>query len=273
MNRENSNFGSTILTRTALVGALLLTLGACGGEDSPAPGPGAIQVLPSTQSACKVDTKSDDRGGYSLGAIAATAQGDTVTITHADARYNCASKVALEATVNGNQIVVQEKITNPGELAFCMCDYDLSVQLKGLPAGTYDVSLTDSDGKPAGTAQVTVGAAAGIPVESLQSACKGNGVQGTFTSGKLSATVSGGALVILHEDASYNCAAKVALQATVSGNAILVKEVITNPDEPMARCMCNYDLSAKLQGLAAGSYTIEVRDSDGKTVGLLEIAL
>jgi hypothetical protein len=267
MNR-NSRMNLNTLTSILLCAALT----ACGGEEAGVPGPGpSIQVLPSTQSACKIDSKSD-KGGYSLGAISATAQGDTVTILHEDARYNCASRLALEATVSGNQIVVQEKITNPGELAFCICDYDLSVQVKGLPAGTYTVSITDADGNPAGTAEVVVAGSAPLQTQSLQSACK-VGSKGTFSAGNLTANVAGGTLTVLHEDASYNCFAKVALEATVSGGTILVKEVITNADEPMARCTCDFDLTAEVKGLSAGSYTLELRDADGKTVGSLQLTI
>ncbi len=269
MSRTNRT-NKPATTFVTLSCAALLALASCGGEEGPGAGPGGVQILPSTQSACKSNAPSE-RGAYSLGGLSATAQGDTVTILRSDAHYNCASKLALDVTVTGGQIEVKERITNPGELAFCMCDYDLSVQVKGLAAGSYQVSLLDSDGKPAGQAQVTVAAPAALQIQSQQSACKGSAQ--TFSGGKLSATVAGGTVKVLHEDASYNCAAKVALEASVSGNTILVTEVITNPADPMARCMCEYDLTGEINGLAAGSYTLEVRDAEGKTVGTLQIAL
>ncbi len=79
-----------------------------------------------------------------------------LTIAHESARYNCASKVIMQATLQGNDIIVKEVITNPGEAAFCICDFDLSVGLRGLGAGTYTVKLFDADGNLLGTTSVTI---------------------------------------------------------------------------------------------------------------------
>jgi hypothetical protein len=223
------------------------------------------------QSACKADSKSD--GGGSLDALTSSIDGDSVTITHGDARYNCAEKVELGATVAGGAIQVKETITNPEDpKARCMCNYDLSVEIKGLAAGTYTVSVSDAAGNAVGTTTFTIGASPSLQVSSLQSACKGSPLGFSSTGGQLQAKAQGGSLVVLHDDATYNCASLLKLEATVSGSDIIVKEVITNPGL-VANCICTYDLSVEIKGLSAGTYTVKVLDADGQLVGTLQATL
>lgn len=253
--------------------AAVILLAACGDEPTkPGPGPGpTTPQTSSVQSACKANTKSD--GGGSLDALQSSVSGDSVTITHVDARYNCAEKVKLEASVAGNVIQVKEIITNPDDpKARCMCNYDLSVEIKGLAAGTYTASVSDAASKAVGTTTVTVGVAPSLQVSSLQSACKGSPVGFSSTGGQLQAKVQGGSLFVLHDDAIYNCASKLKMDASVSGSDIIVQEVITNPGV-VANCMCTYDLSVEIKGLAAGTYTVKVIDADGKLVGTLQAIL
>jgi hypothetical protein len=254
-------------TILSLVVTTSLLLAACGQEQD-IPGSSQPSVLGTRQSACKANS---DVGSYVPGAVKAAAQGDGAVISREDARYNCAAKLKLEATVSGTRILVQETITNPDETARCMCNYDLSVELKGLASGNYTVSVTDADGQAAGSATLTVGGASSkLQVAAKQSACKGNGFD--YSAGSLKGSLMGGSLVITHEDARYNCAAKVELSASRSGNDIIVQESISNPSE-LALCTCDFDLSAEVKGLAAGSYTVKVLDADKQLVGTLQVTI
>jgi hypothetical protein len=260
-------------TISLLAMSATILLAACGDEPTqPGAGPGsAAPQISSVQSACKASTKSDDGG--SLDALQSSVSGDSVTITHVDARYNCAEKVKLDASVAGNMIQVTEIITNPDDTkARCMCNYDLSVEIRGLAAGTYTASVADAAGTAVGTTTITVGVAPSLQVSSLQSACKGSPVGFSSTGGQLRATVQGGSLLVLHDDAIYNCASKLKMDASASGSGIIVQEVITNPGV-VAYCMCTYDLTVELRGLAAGTYTVKVIDADGKLVGTLQATL
>jgi hypothetical protein len=112
-----------------------------------------LKLASSKQSACKGTPLTD---GPSVGTVSATWQGGTVVIQHADAPYNCASKVALAASLSGNDILVTETITNPGVLADCECSYDLSAEVTGLASGSYAVRVLDANQQLVGTTNVVV---------------------------------------------------------------------------------------------------------------------
>jgi hypothetical protein len=134
--------------------AVVALLGCGDGSDTHG---APLEVGQTQQSACKPGSMGG-AGSFLGGQAAITAQvsSGVVTITHKDAHYNCASKLMLQVTVSGSTITVREVITNPKEMAFCMCDYDLSVQVAGLPAGSYAVEVHDADGKLVGSVPVTI---------------------------------------------------------------------------------------------------------------------
>jgi hypothetical protein len=106
----------------------------------------------SIQSACKGSPASMS----ALGAVTLAKGSGAITVTHEDAVYNCAAKVSLSAKVSGSKIVVQETITNPTQVANCVCTFDLSIVVAGLAAGTYTVEIYDADGNLVGTSPVTL---------------------------------------------------------------------------------------------------------------------
>lgn len=260
---------------TALLSAsilcLLLAVAGCGDVvDDDGQG---HSVGTTVQSQCKATPAGPTFAGPSLGTVTASASGSTATILHQDAYYNCASKLKLLATVKGQQITVKEQIVNPTELARCMCNYDLSVPVMGLADGDYTVQVFNADGKLAGSAALKVGGAS--QTSTIQSACKPPPPGPTLAGpglGTVTATANSGAVTVLHQDAFYNCASKVAMQATLKGQQILVHEVITNPGEA-AFCTCRFDLSTTLNAVPAGSYTVKVFDADGKPVGSASVTI
>ena len=77
---------------------------------------------------------------------------------------------------------------------------------------------------------------------------------------------------VSHQDAVYNCAAELLLVATVTGSKIVVNEEITNP-KVQANCFCPFDLATDIQGLAPGTYSVELYDADGTLVGSASVVL
>jgi hypothetical protein len=259
-------------TQLATLTLVAFAFSACGSQSDPSqPGtsnPATPALTNVKQSACKAASQPIDFGANAT--LEAQVQGSDLLILHKDARYNCGEKLSMEGSVSGTDIVVKEVITNPNDpKARCECPFDLSAQVRGLAAGTYQLKVEDAAGNLVGSTSITIGAAL-EQVNAMQSACKGSGLD--YVASAARATVGGGLLTITREDATYNCASKVEMRATVTGNTIQVKEVITNPDE-LALCMCTYDLSVGLKNLPAGTYTVVIFDADGKLVSTEQVTL
>jgi hypothetical protein len=84
----------------------------------------------------------------------------------------------------------------------------------------------------------------------------------TFASGlyaqkeMISVIQTGDTIVILNKNATENCAALFSIDVSINGTGITIVE--TDPVIQKARCMCYFDLSARLTGLGAGTYTVDV---------------
>lgn len=228
-----------------------------------------MSVGKALQSACKTESKSDT-GGLAFGAFKAEPRGDKLVIAHTDARYNCAAKLDLKVTVNGHTIRVEEILLNPTETARCMCNFDISAEVSGLPKGHYDLELIDAEGKSAAKTTALVGEQVPAVGATYQSACKAETKSDSFGAG-LKTEQKDGEVIVRHEDARYNCADKLRMDAELSGDTITVREVVTSTEK--ALCMCNYDLSVSLKGLKGGAYKLKVVDADGKEIGQTTVTL
>ena len=99
-----------------------------------------------------------------------------------------------------------------------------------------------------------------------QSACKNalaSGIETKDTAtapplnlGTLSATVKDHNVTIRHNDAYYQCNAKIAFLLEGEGKALRLVEIDRSTD--VAKCMCNMDLSVTLNNLTDGAYTLDV---------------
>ncbi len=250
----------------------LAALVGCGDLEPSSPGgpslllanpqPGVAPVLrASVQSACKQHGAEDSFAG-TLGTK--QAPGGTLTVIHLDVEANCAATIASKATLTlpaGGQagsIAIEEWVTNPEQAADCICRFDVETTIAGLAPGSYTLTARGPSGELAGPVSVSVAAAAALPTQ--QSACK-QGLANGPLGPSLQATVQGSSVTIQALDVGANCAATIASQATVTPpaggkpGAIAVEHVITNPGVS-ANCVCRFDLSATVTGLAPGSYTV-----------------
>jgi hypothetical protein len=142
------------------------------------------------------------------------------------------------------------------------------------PSGTPDPILTA--GKLGGHVPLGGGATGFKLLRSEQSACKGHEsgpYDGPTNGTTLKATLqAGGALELVHVDVSENCAAKIAATVQVNGSSILMVETITNPQE-QADCMCKFDVTAVVAGLAPGTYQVSAQSPEGQLTGPVSITI
>jgi len=282
------------LTLTTLALAGLLSV-ACGGPEEvtaptgndpliltpAAPIAGPVTLVGSLQSACKGHPgESDGANDSYAGSLKLTLLADgSLEIVHVDVEANCAAKLASKVKVtppaagNPGAIEVEEWVTNPDQAADCICRFDVKTTVAGLAAGTYEVTAIGPAKELAGPASLTIPAPL---LATKQSACKKGVTNSTTSLGAVKATTQGSGLLVEHADVTANCAAKLAMRATVTAPAggtpgsILIEEVVTNPEQS-ANCVCTYDLSTTVAGLAPGAYELTVKDPDGQTTGPLAV--
>jgi uncharacterized membrane protein len=120
--------------------------------------------------------------------IDAVVRGDTVTITDYKASENCASRFAIELTLNGMQMVMIQRDTVKMK-ALCTCEYDFTASMTGLAPGTYRCDVRREYRKEFGyykdtVAEIgyvyfTIAAPGGAPafLSAEQSECTMNGIK------------------------------------------------------------------------------------------------
>ena len=129
--------------------------------------------------------------------------------------------------------------------------------------GATDPSM-DNPGPALGKADNPGGAAAlsygdTVQEETSDSSC---GIQ---ADGQLQTEVTAKGLAITVPRITRNCADRLQLVPTLSGSELTLD--IVNTSQNSARCSCVYSLSAVIcGGLPAGSYSLQLRDTDGSTI-------
>jgi hypothetical protein len=84
-----------------------------------------------------------------------TAHGDTIFVTHQDAFYNCCSEITVDIVSTAEGFDLFERDTSE-EPCYCMCDFDITTIISGVPEGEYLVRLFDIYGRLVDSAVVTV---------------------------------------------------------------------------------------------------------------------
>jgi len=260
-----------------------------GGEPAGLPPAGVERVgkigrlVRSAQSACKHSASFDAPGkGSSL--TISLQPGGGMELTHVEVIANCAAKIATRVDVTppsagaSGSVVMVESISNPEVEANCTCTFDVSAAVAGLAPGNYQVSARSPEGKLTGPLPASIPVPPLFP--SVQSQCHAgsNGTNGPSSSATLQTSFQGGNLAIQHLDVFANCANKLALSVSVappSGSqpgSIHVIDVVTNPGVS-ANCMCHFDVSTTLSGLAAGSYQLTALDLEGNPSGPVTVVI
>lgn len=126
---------------------------------------------------------------------------DTVAIANNGATENCASRFAIELTLSGDVLTMLERDT-VGPFANCICDYNFSATMAGLPAGVYRCDVKREYLKRygyavdttvlIGSADFSISAPGTQPavVETMQSQCNPDGVEPPAAVPGLSAIVA-----------------------------------------------------------------------------------
>jgi hypothetical protein len=95
------------------------------------------------------------------------------------------------------------------------------------------------------------------------SSCTG---EPTREPGRIEIHVEGADIVLAHHDAVYNCCAHVVVYLEDERPLIRFVEQEEYHDSEPCRCLCTYELGARLSNLPAGSYTVQVWNGAAQTL-------
>ena len=105
-----------------------------------------------------------------------------------------------------------------------------------------------------------------LKFESSQSECKNlNGKIGwSAKSGTVIFSSHGDTILIVHQDAFYNCCSKIKVNVKGTANGFDLWEYDAGDS---CRCMCYFDITTIISDLSQGTYFIRVFDIDSNLVG------
>jgi len=82
--------------------------------------------------------------------------------------------------------------------------------------------------------------------------------------GSFTVEVRGNDICVFHKDARYNCCATVVVVLRRDRQTLVLTEKETYPgDQSPCKCVCYYDIRSRIEDLAPGDYTVEVRGPEG----------
>jgi len=186
----------------------------------------------------------------------------------------CPEALWLEMTVQGNAITMKEM-----ELTLipcdCMCYFPISARLGPFKPGTYTVEAYDNYGQYLGIVEVVIGG----PHEPGMAYSIGECDMGATApleagdSNQPRFTIRVDGLYICFEDTMIaNCCPEALwLEMTVEENRITIHEMEYTPGG--CYCICDYPMKATLGPFEPGTYTVEVFDNYGQSLGTVEVVI
>ncbi len=161
---------------------------------------------------------------------------DTVFVYHDSAFYNCCPKFAYQVEHSGDTLdFIEADTASTG--CFCMCYFNLRTSAAGVAPGTYTARLWTEDREfLLGEAEITVLGAGTVWFETR---CD--------------------TLLVHHHPRNANCGSVFVFDYDQTGRVLTFTEIDTS--SAMLRCMCDFELTAQVAGLADGQYTVYLRDA------------
>jgi hypothetical protein len=211
-------------------------------------------------------------------------RGDTLTLTHKNAAFNCCpGEITADISFSNDTITIVERETEP--MCHCLCLYDLYYRFENIEPGTYTIIFvepytTDTDEPLRATVDLSVAPSgrfcvdrASYPWNTGGGSTEPIGVLISHTdchSGLSTAAAyktptdmscvdwrySGDVLRLKHINAGFNCCpGDITADITVEGDTILIVE---HEEQSMCDCSCLYDLEFEIRNLDSRKYAIRI---------------
>ncbi|MHC4476758.1 MAG: hypothetical protein ACYTEL_14005 [Planctomycetota bacterium] len=185
----------------------------------------------------------------------------------------CPDELGLERHINGNQITLYE--IGYGGMCDCDCNFPVTATLGPFEPGTYTVEVFDNYGQSLGVVVVVIGGpdepgmAYHIPDCDPQAPTSLAATQTENT--RFTLTVEGQYLRFEDMMVANCCPDNLELEMTVDQNLITIREIETTTSP--CRCTCEYPVTAIFGPFQEGTYTVEVFDNYGQSLGAVEVVI
>ncbi|MCF8242009.1 MAG: T9SS type A sorting domain-containing protein [Melioribacteraceae bacterium] len=182
---------------------------------------------------------------------------DSITVRHDGSERNCGSLFYMEAELVNDTLIITEVDT--GDLAFCMCYFDLEATIGMLPPGEYRAEVYGTDslyGTYWGGTDFTI---PGIAVfDEYQSECLPL-TKATNDTAFIELTVDGFNLNLFWDTPLINCCLIAEWSAELIGDTFYV--VMTDVGDP-CDCVCPFELSVSFGPFEPGEYILDFEDGE-----------
>ncbi len=180
--------------------------------------------------------------------------GNDLHIHHMNANYQCCLGYYVDYAIEGMNIIARESDT--AEECDCICRFDLESTFYDLADGDYLVTLIGINGDTVGVGGITVNADFGL-VDYQHSGCLDKGASSSVG---IEYLYSGDTLTLHHDDAYFNCGARLMVSFEQAGDTLRFYEV--NISDLYALCMCYFEVTVSVIGISPGTFVAEIYAQD-----------
>lgn len=192
------------------------------------------------------------------GSILCQIRSDTLSVTHQDAFYQCCLEAKILVHKSGYTLDIVEY--DVGQSCDCMCTFDLTTHIVGLPPGAYHVQVWGETGQFCGECVTTI-PAGGRLTGFTQGEChdypKTTAIESVHDS--IGALFRDETLFVAHYEAFYNRCHRIGVELEQSGTVL---NFIEHPTGELCRCMCTFNIVSTVTGLTPGAYVVRVWNDD-----------
>lgn len=186
-----------------------------------------------------------------------------LTMVHENAFFNCGAIFALEFEMVGDTLRFHEINTNEMMPVPCMCYYELTSVIQGIPPGSYVAEVYNQDypwveDLLLDRQHISVGQGGPVLLDFGDSGCLGEGDKSVLSS--VSYSYSGDTLTMEDLGAIFNCGGIIDVEFSIAGDTLRFYEL--NISEDYAFCNCPFDITARLTDVVPGTYIAEVYARD-----------
>jgi len=198
------------------------------------------------------------------GQVSVNVEGNDITIYHDNVIYNCAAVIEYETYLSPHkEIVIIEHETLPNGAAYCICEFDLEIEITDLKPGDYVLKMYREDtshifGEFYFTIEGTFSYKATRCKDFQEEPNTFSGWDDYNPNGEVSFSVYKNSLIVNHTDVQYNCSAHIVMTAEIQRNVITIDELETFPDEPPVFCECPFDVTGFVMNLDPGEYLVKL---------------